>query len=178
MMVINEVICVSVSTVCRARILGRSSPGCQFNPRHDVNNTDMFIHGQNSLPFTLAGAFNFLGSSALPPLDSSLPHFLTVDSGVSVHQITPPHKSLSLLTLCFDTDRWNCYQRWLLSPSQPLSPTLHTVYPAFLFLIPYQVKNKSRERTSGKREAERLQPTCGPEPRVFLSDILSNVLSL
>lgn len=44
MMVINEVICVSVSTVCRAHILGRSSP--EFNPRHDVNNTDMFIHGQ------------------------------------------------------------------------------------------------------------------------------------
>lgn len=66
-MVINEVICVSVSTVCRAHIVGRSSPGCEFNPRHDVNNTDMFIHGQNSLPFTLAGAFNFLGSSALHP---------------------------------------------------------------------------------------------------------------
>lgn len=57
MMVINEVICVSVSTVCRAHIVGRSSPGCEFNPRHDVNYTEMFIHGQNSLPFTLAGAF-------------------------------------------------------------------------------------------------------------------------
>lgn len=67
MMVINEVICVSVSTVCKAHIRGCSSPGCKFNPRHDVNNTDMFIHGQNSLPFTLAGAFNFLGSSALHP---------------------------------------------------------------------------------------------------------------
>lgn len=67
MMVINEVICVSVSTVCIAHILGRSSPGCEFNPRHDVNNTDMFIHGQNSLPFTLADAFNFLGFFALHP---------------------------------------------------------------------------------------------------------------
>lgn len=57
MMVINEVICASLSTVCRAHIPGRSSPGYEFNPRHDVNNTDMFIHGQNSLPFTLAGAF-------------------------------------------------------------------------------------------------------------------------
>lgn len=28
------------------------------------------------------------------------------------------------------------------SLSQPLSPTLHTVYFVFLFLIPYQVKNK------------------------------------
>lgn len=141
----------------------------------------MCIHGQNSLPFT--GAFNFLGSAALPPslppLDSSLSLFLTVDSGASVHQITPLHpptppKSLSLLSLCFDTDRWNCYQRWLPSPSQPLSPTLHAVYPAFLFLIPDQVKNKS-----GARErVERGRPTCGPGPRVFLSDILSNVLSL
>lgn len=76
MMVINEVICVSVSTVCRAHFLGRSSPGCEFNPSHDVNNTDMFIHGQNSLPFTLAGAFNFLCSSALHPslIPLSLPY--------------------------------------------------------------------------------------------------------
>lgn len=126
-MVINEVICVSVSTVCRAHILGRSSSDCKFNPRHDVNNTDMFIHGQNPLPFTLAGAFKFLGSFALHP---SL--FWTHPSLASLRLIleavcnrSPPPLCLSLLTLCFDTDRWNCYQRWLLSLSQPLSPTLH-----------------------------------------------------
>lgn len=53
---------------------------------------------------------------------------------------TPRPSSLSLLTPLFDTDTWNCYQYWLLS--QPLSPTLHAVYFVFLFLIPYQVKNK------------------------------------
>lgn len=148
MMVINEVICVSVSTVRRAHIVGRSSSGCEFNPKHDVNNTDMFIHGQNSLPFTLAGPFNFLSSSALHPslprTHPSLASLLLIPEPVCTRS-TPPPPRLSLLTPCFDTDRWNCYQRWLLSPSQPLSPTLHAVYPAFLFLIPYQVKNKSGE---------------------------------
>lgn len=71
MMVINEVICVSVSTVCRAHIVGRSSPGCELNPRHDVNYTEMFIHGQNSLPFTLAGAF-LTFSAPLPFIPLSL----------------------------------------------------------------------------------------------------------
>lgn len=84
-----------------AHIPGRSSSGCEFNPRHDVNNTDMFIHGQNSLPFTLAAAFNFSQLScpsslppSLRPSDSSLlwthPSFLTVDSRASVHQPPSP----------------------------------------------------------------------------------------
>ncbi|CAB1460072.1 unnamed protein product, partial [Pleuronectes platessa] len=102
----------------------------------------------------------FIPSSLLLliPLPAPLPWLIPDRPTANVHQMPPPNPtpshSLSLLTPLFDTDRWNCYQCWLLRLG-PLSPTLHTVYFVFPSLIPYQVKNKSREGVNEWKEMER-----------------------
>lgn len=169
-------------------------PDFKFNPRQYVNNTDTLLVAKIPCP-SLWQDSTF--SPPQPFILFSLPLLIPLSSPLLSHGCfqtdlwpmctrCPPHstpsRSLSLLTSLFDTDRWNCYQYWLLCLSQPMSPTRHTVYFVFLFLMPYQVKNNNREREWKEREGERemlpLQPTYGPKPRVFLSDILSNVLSL
>ncbi len=114
-----------------------------------------------SLPFTLAG---LLPSPLLSPSSCSLSRLQLIPLSspmVVSRQIhsqcapdaprTPPRPcSLSLLTPLFDTDRWNCYQYWLLSPCLPHS-TLSILSSSFLSLTKWKI---SRESTSGKRKRE------------------------
>lgn len=93
--------------------------------------------------------------------------------------LTPPHPhSLSLLTLCsIQTDGIAISPGFTprLSRCLPHS-TLSILSSSFLSLTKWKI---SRERENGWKEREReREPTYGPKPRVFLSDILSNVLSL
>lgn len=87
--------------------------------------------------------------SSLSPLPWSFPDRPTAN----VHQMPPPpspatHNSTPSRQPVTAHPSVRYRQMELLSVlvslclSQPLSPTLHTVYFVFLFLIPYQVKNK------------------------------------
>lgn len=108
--------CVLQSIRCFTSLL---SP--RLDPGHDVNHTQTCC--QTPLPSTLAGRLPspLHGPSSLSPLPCLFPDRPTAN----VHQMppltpTPPNpahrRSLSLLTPLFNTDRWNCYQYWLLSP--------------------------------------------------------------
>lgn len=102
-------------------------PDFKFKPRHYVNNIDTFIRCQNSLPFTLAGLLPspLLSPSSFAPLLPPSTHPSLLSHGCFQTDPQPmctrcppastPSHSLSLLTPLFDTDRWNCYQYWLLS---------------------------------------------------------------
>lgn len=106
----------------------------------------------------------------------------------NVHQMppppTPPHPhSLSLLTLCsIQTDGiaispgfTPCLSRCLLHSTLSILPS------SFLSLTEWKIRRERENKWKEKereRETQPLQPTYGPKPRVFLSDILSNVLSL
>lgn len=96
----NKVFCLivktgrffSLHTTLFPRRFSPIPPDFNVNPRHYVNNTDTFIHRQNSLPFTLAGLFTF----SLPPLHSSLsplPWPFPDRPTANVHQMPPPPTS-------------------------------------------------------------------------------------
>lgn len=142
-------------------------PDFKFNPRQYVNNTDTFIRCQNSLPFTLAGLLPSLllsPSSFSPSVYSSLSPLLShgcfqTDPRPMCTRCPPqnstPSRSLSLLTPLFDTDRWNCYQHWLLCLSLCLpQSTLSILSSSFLSLTKWKI-SREREREWVERERER-----------------------
>lgn len=130
-------------------------PDFGFKPRQYVNNTDTFIRRQNSLPFTLAGLLPSpllsLSSFFLPPsllllipLSFPLSWLFPDRPTANVHQMPPQLHPISQPVTAHSSVQYRQMELLsvLASLSQPLSPTLHTVYFVFLFLIPYQVKNK------------------------------------
>lgn len=154
-------------------------------PQHYCNNRASVIHcadltvaprgkaGNSTLGQTFWAALDSL-SAPLPQTPGLLPlPAVPCRFPDAITRHMPLSRALSLLTPPYDTHTWNYYQRWLGSPRVCTAAVSHTVYFVFLLLIPDQVKNKHSENG-----VEREQPTHGLEPRPFLSDILSNVLSL
>lgn len=170
-----------VSNLYSASFLSYFSPDFKFNPRHYVNNTDMFIRCQNSLPFTLAG---LLPSPLLSPssFSPSLPQPIPLSSPMAVSRQTqsqcapdapppptPPHPhSLSLLTLCsIQTDGIAISPGFsrCLSHCLPQS-TLSILSSSFLSLTKWKI---SRERENEWKEKERERRSLcsqhvGPSP--------------
>lgn len=124
----------------------------RFNPKHYVNNTGTFIPCQNSLPFPLARLLPsplLSPSSFSPSLYSSLaplPWLFPDRPTANVHQMPSHLHTIPRPVTAHSSVRYRQMELLSvlapLSLSQPLSPTLHTVYLVFLFFIPYQVKNK------------------------------------
>ena len=130
----------------------------RFNPRHYVNNTDTFIRGQNSFALHFDRTLYLPRSSTLHPFSplppSTHPSFLShgcfqTDPQPMCTRCPPPQNSTPSLLAChcsllcsIQTDGIAISTGFSLCLSLPLSPTLHAVYFVFLFLIPYQVKNK------------------------------------
>lgn len=141
------------------------SPDFRFNPRQYVNNTDTFIGCQDLFFFFCPSSWQDFylvhcsGLRAFLPPSSLLSHgcFQTDPRPMCTRCPHPskttaaaaaPSRSLSLLTPLFDTDRWNCYQRWLLSVSASVS---HTPCCLFCLLLSYPVPSK---KTSKEREKD------------------------
>lgn len=128
-------------------------PTFKFNLRHHVHSTDKFIHSQNSLPFTLAGLFTLSSLLILSSFSPVIPlsTFMVISRqtqsqcapdaplSLALHPPLPHPAACHCSLLCSIQTHGIAISACF---SVHVSPTLHTVYFVFLFLIPYQVKNK------------------------------------
>lgn len=151
-------------------LLSPIPPDFKFNPRHYVNNTDTFIRCQNSFAlhfgrtFTFSTPRPFIHFSLPPPTHPSLHSHgcFQTDPRPMCTRCPPnstPSRSLSLLTPLFDTDRWNCYQYWLLSPCLSLCLPHSTLSILSSFLLSLTKWKISREKEWVERESARTHKT-------------------